>query len=199
LKRLYPIPLMALLVAGALHAEQITSPLSHCTGGTSSDQRQRCDDEASRQVTSGSRITPLEGGWRLVRTKNPSGGADAVSVMHVADSTRSDMGLAGLNLQCGQPGVDVTLVTLEQMRKDERPKVKLAIGSSRREFEAAVQASGALLLPQSATEFAMRDWQNSAELSVEIETNKTAAIRGIIPITGFLTALKTLNANCLAR
>lgn len=199
MKRLCQISLMALLLAGGARAEQITSPMGGCTGSASSDQQRRCDDQASQQVNSGSRITPLDGGWRLVRTKNPSGGADAVSVMHVADSSKSDMGLAGLNLQCAQQGVEVTLVTVEQMRKNERPKVRLAIGGSRREFEAAVHASGALLLPQAATEFAVRDWQSSAELSVEIEANKTVAIRGVVPIAGFANALKTLNATCPVR
>jgi hypothetical protein len=40
------------------------------------------------------------GGWHLVRTRNPYGGADAISIMRTADASRSDLDLAGLMIRC---------------------------------------------------------------------------------------------------
>src|SRR5437899_1091146 len=50
------------------------------------------------------------GGWRLVRTPNPRGGADAVSIMRTADSSRSDIDLAGMAVRCGEIGAEVLVV-----------------------------------------------------------------------------------------
>lgn len=42
----------------------------------------------------------LEGGWRLVKIKNPDGTAEAIPSVRVAD-TATDIGLAGLSLRRG--------------------------------------------------------------------------------------------------
>ncbi|MGY8667472.1 hypothetical protein Q3C01_34675 [Bradyrhizobium sp. UFLA05-109] len=199
MKGLSFVPLLALLLAGSARSEPANPPLKGCISGASADQQRLCDRQASEQLTSASRITALEGGWQLVRTKNPSGGTDAVSVMHVADSSQSDLRLAGLNLQCGQKGVEVILVTLERRSRGDRPKVVLSATGSRSEFEATVvQAGEALLLPQPASDLAVHEWQNSPQLSVEIDA-KPAPIRGVIPIKGLATAMKALTTNCPAR
>ncbi|MGY8679152.1 hypothetical protein Q2941_15325 [Bradyrhizobium sp. UFLA05-153] len=199
MKSLSLLPLLVLLLAGAAQSEPANRPLQRCIPGASADQQRLCDRQASEQLTSASRITALDWGWQLVRTKNPSGGADAVSVMHVADSSKSDLSLAGLNLQCGQKGVEVILVTLERRSRADRPKVALSTTSGRSEFEATVvQAGEALLLPQSASDLAGHDWLNSPQLSVEIEA-KPAPIRGVIPIMGLAAAMKALTTNCAVR
>jgi hypothetical protein len=53
------------------------------------------------------------GTWRLVRTPNPRGGPDAVSIMQTADAARSDIDLAGLTLRCSDSGFDVLVVFLK--------------------------------------------------------------------------------------
>lgn len=199
MKSLSLIPLLALSLAGAARSDSANPPLQDCTSGASADQQRQCDRQAAEQLSSASRITALEGGWRLVRTKNPSGGRDAVSVMHVADSLKSDASFAGLNLQCGPKGVEIILVTLERRSRGDRPKVALSTTGSRREFEATVIQSGeALLLPQTAADLAAHDWQTSPQLSVEIEAGP-APIRGVIPIMGLAVAMKTLTENCSVR
>jgi hypothetical protein len=199
MKNLSFIALLALLLAGSARSEPANPLLQGCISGASADQQRQCDRTASDQLTSTSRITALDGGWQLVRTKNPSGGADAVSVMHVADSSKSDLSLAGLNLQCGQKGVEVILVTLERRSRGERPKVVLSTTGGRSEFQATVVLAGeALLLPQSAADLAVHDWQNAPQLSVEIEA-KPAPIRGVIPIIGLTAAIRMLTASCPIR
>src|SRR5262249_31636324 len=65
------------------------------------------------------------GTWRLVRTPNPRGGPDAVSIMQMADTARSDIDLAGLTLRCSDPGFDVLVVFLKPFPPRRHPKVKL--------------------------------------------------------------------------
>ncbi|NEU97342.1 hypothetical protein [Bradyrhizobium uaiense] len=170
--------------------------MMNCASGVSPEQRRRCDEEAFRQVESGSQSTQLEGGWRLVRSRDPEGGSDAISAMHVVDSSESDPRLAGLSLQCGRDGIDVALIVLEPLARSERPTVALAAGGKRAEFEASVvQGGAALRLPANASKLVAGDWQSTAELSVEIAT-KPNAILGVVPISGLSTALSYLSQNC---
>lgn len=172
--------------------------LQNCSSTAAPDQRQWCDEEAFRQ-TAKSSTTPLEGGWQLVTTKDPAGGADAVSVMHVVDSVKSDLALAGLSLQCGRGGIEVVLIILDRLPRATRPSVILTAGSKRSEFEASVVQGGeALLLPESASNLAAQEWQSVKELLVEIEATPRP-IRGAIPIGGLSVALRHLSQNCPAR
>src|SRR5262245_40626327 len=101
---------MPVASAGYVRAEPPVPGMLDCKSGVSPERRQRCDEEAFRQVETGSQSTQLEGGWRLVKSRNPEGGADAISVMHVVDSAKSDARLAGLSLRCGRDGVEVVLI-----------------------------------------------------------------------------------------
>lgn len=174
--------------------------LRDCVTGLGAEQQQECDREISKQVGGGSNITPLNGGWQLVKTRNLSGGPDAVSVMHVADTKKSDVGLAGLSLQCGRKGIEVVLITLERMSRSDRPKVALSSGTGPMvQLEASVvQAGDALLLPENASELATGDWQRATELSVEIGSKPTP-IRGMVPIGGLAAAYRMLTQSCPAR
>jgi hypothetical protein len=190
---------LLVLTDGSSRAEPPRPGGLNCASGVDAEQRRRCDEEAFRQVESGSQSSQLEGGWRLVKSRNPDGGADAVSVMHVVDSANSDVRLAGLNLQCGKDGIEVVLIVLEPLPRATRPNVVLMTGEKRAEFQASVIQGGvALLLPAGASKLAASDWQNANELSVEIGTTPTA-IRGAVPMAGLATALRYLLQNCHAR
>ena len=191
----------ALLVVadGSSRAEPPRPGMLNCASSVSPEQRQRCDEEAFRQVETGSQSTQLEGGWRLVKSRNPDGGADAISVMHVVDSAKSDARLAGLSLQCGRNGIEIVLIVLERQSRSTRPNVVLITGEKQAEFEASViQGGAALLLPADASKLAAGEWQGATELSVEIATKPTA-IRGTVPIGGLSAALRYLSQNCPAQ
>jgi hypothetical protein len=167
--------------------------------GVSVDQRQRCDKAVSDQLKASSQTTPLDGGWRLVKTRESGGAAEVTSVMHAADTARSDPNLAGLTLHCGRAGIEAVLIVLEPLPHPSHPVVALTAGSKRSEFEASVALNGAaLLLPQTASLLAAGEWQNAPELSIEIAT-KSDPIRGIVPIQGLAAALSALSPNCGAR
>jgi len=142
---------------------------------------------------------PLDGGWRLVKTKNPRGGPDAVSVMHLVDSARSDFGMAGLSLQCGPKGIEVIIVLLEPLSRHAHPAVVITAGSRRFDFEASVTQTGqAVVLPQAASTLAADEWQKITELSLHIETT-TSPIKGVVSIDGLSGAWRSLTPYCAAK
>ncbi len=73
----------------------LNADFKDCSGKLTPGDLQRCEDMFARKVEAGSRTSQLPGGWRLVKTPDPSGGPDAVSVLHAADTTKSDLNFAG--------------------------------------------------------------------------------------------------------
>jgi len=139
------------------------------------------------------------GTWRLVRTRNPRGGPDAVSIMQTADAARSDIDLAGLALRCSDTGYDVLVVLLKPFPPRTHPKVKLTIGGATVHLEATVIPPGAaILLPAEAAMLVKESWQSSSELAIEVEDDSNAT-RGVISLEGLGPALSLLTSNCPSR
>lgn len=137
--------------------------------------------------------------WRLVRTPDPAGGRDAVSITRTADIAKSDLEFAGLMLRCGDRSVEVLIVLVRAFPPRAHPKVKLAAGSSTVELTASVVPPDVLLLlPSDATALATGAWQAATELSVTVE-DQQAAIRGVIPLAALGHALALLRSNCPAQ
>src|SRR6516162_9030326 len=129
------------------------------------------------------------GTWRLVRTANPRGGPDAVSVMQTADATRSDIDLVGLTLRCSDTGFDVLVVFLKPFPPRRHPKVKLTTAGATVHLEATVVSPGAAIsLPAEAAMLVKRSGQSSSELAIEVEDDGNAT-RGIISLAGLGPAL----------
>jgi hypothetical protein len=190
---------LLLLLVDAGRTDTAGQGMRRCTSGVSPEQSRICDEEALKQAETGSQTTQLDGGWRLVKTRNPNGGASAVSVMHLADTSRSDFAMAGFSLQCGQKDIEVALVLLEPLPRRTRPAVVITSGTRRWEFEASVtQAGQALVLPQTASALAAGEWQKASELSLQIETNPTP-IKGVVSIDGLSSAWRSLSPHCAAK
>jgi hypothetical protein len=156
---------------------------------------QRCEDMFARRVRAGSRMSELPGGWRLVKTPDPRGGPDAVSVLHAADIAQSDLSFAGLTFRCSRAGIEALLILLNPLVRGSRYLVFLKSGSTETQFEAtALQGGEVLILPPSATALAGGSWQAVPELSVEIAG--PSPIRGSVPIGGLSDALLALSRSC---
>ena len=69
-------------------------------------------DVGKARDISGSPGSELAGGWHFVRTRNPYGGVDAISIMHTADTSRSDLDLAGLMIRCSERGPEAVIVLI---------------------------------------------------------------------------------------
>ena len=189
----------AFLTTSSGHTEPLRRGLQNCVTGVTPGQRQRCDEEASQQANALTQTTSLPDGWRLVRTKDPSGSAEAVSVMHVVDTTKSDLALAGLSLRCGANGIEVVPIMLEPLPRGSHPSATVTIGSDKVQFEAStIQRGEALLLPPPAASLAAGEWQKAAELGIEIATKPTL-VQGTMQIRGLSDALRALSPYCVGK
>ena len=141
---------------------------------------------------------PKLGNWRLIRTVNPRGGPDAVSMSHTADMTRSDLELAGAMLRCGEKSLEIVIVVVTPFPPHARPGVIIGADGKEWPFDARVVPPGAeLLLPAEAMSLAAGPWQSARELTVKV-TSPEQSFGGVIPIEGLAAALATLAANCPA-
>lgn len=176
----------------------LNADFKDCSGKLTPGDLQRCEDMFARKVEAGSRTSQLPGGWRLVKTPDPSGGPDAVSVLHAADTTKSDLNFAGLTLRCGQTGIETLLILLDPLPRGSQYGVLVKSGSTETPFEAkALQRGEVLLLPPGATALAGGAWQSVPELSVDIAG--PSPIRGSVALGGLAGALSTLSQSCPAR
>lgn len=141
----------------------------------------------------------LTGEWRLVRTPDPKGGPEAISIMHTADASKSDFDLAGLMIRCGKENPEALIVLLRAFPLRERLTVTLGRPGNENRFEATVAPPGtAVLLPPDATRLVTTSWSALKELSIQIENGETK-IRGVVAIAGLQPGLKLLSSSCPAR
>jgi hypothetical protein len=140
----------------------------------------------------------LSGGWHLIRTKNPYGGADAVSVSHTADIGRSDIDLAGVMLRCNEGDMEVIVVAVTPFSPQAKPEVTVRIDAREWRFGAQVIAPGAdLQLPSEAIRLALGPWQSARELTISV-VSQEQSFTGVVPIEGMGQALSALRIYCSA-
>jgi hypothetical protein len=134
--------------------------------------------------------------WRLVRTPNPRGGPDAVSIMRTADLSKSDAELAGLMLRCAPSGVEILIILIAPLSPRARPQVITGSVGNETRFDATVVPPGAaILLPSDASALLNGPWQSLPEISVSVRYDQTS-IQGTVPLSGLSAALGALRANC---
>jgi hypothetical protein len=135
-------------------------------------------------------------GWMLLRSSDPQGGRDAVSMSHTADTVRSDFDLAGMMLKCGEHGTEVAIVALTPLPPRARPEVTISALGQEWRFPATIVPPGAeLVLPRDATRMSNSVWRSAHELSIKVTTPQQS-FAGVIPIDGLAGALATLSTIC---
>jgi hypothetical protein len=163
--------------------------------------RSRAADSNSENVPSSADQTfssELSDGWRLLRTHNPKGGADAISITHPADTLRSDLDLVGLMIRCTDKNPEVLVVVLPTLRAGTRPHITVGAAADATEFLGSIAPPGTLvLLPERASILASGQWQAMQDLFVRIDNDKSA-IHGVIKLTGLPGAFKQLRSACAA-
>jgi hypothetical protein len=136
------------------------------------------------------------GPWRLLRTPNPTGGRDAVSIMRIAEIPDSDLEFAGLMLRCNDTSIEVLVVLVRPLAPLSHPTVEFETESKRVQFAANVVTPGALLLlPPEAAALAAGPWQGLPKLSITVE-DEYGPISGVVSLTGLTNALQVLRSNC---
>jgi hypothetical protein len=139
------------------------------------------------------------GPWRLVRTPNPGGGADAVAITRTALLAKSDANFAGVMLRCAKDDIEVLTVLIEPMPPHARARVRLKAGGVEQRVEATVLPPGvAILLPAEAAALATGPWLLARELELEIDHDQTTT-HGTVGLSDLGPALARLRASCPAR
>jgi len=186
--------LLGAATPGAAQALPGGSSVADCGAIQDAAARLRCFEAANSPQAQ--QEAPVISGWHLVRTPNPETGHEVVSIMRTADTSQSDLGLAGLMLRCGDAGTEVLFAVIEPFPPRAQPQVTLRAGSTNIKLTASIVAPGALvLLPPEASALAEGAWQTATKLDVLI-TDKQDSIRGVIPLTGLKAAVALLQASC---
>jgi len=138
--------------------------------------------------------------WRLVRTADPRGGPDAVSIMRTADTGRSDPDLAGLMIRCQEKqGLGVLLGVVRPFPPRSKRNVAIGSGGVQSVFVAESTDTGtALVLPIDASAFTTGVWRSLNRLEVKI-SDPEADIHGMILLDGVTPAIAKLAASCPPR
>jgi hypothetical protein len=210
------LPVLALLGAatigvafiGRAYPDQSRSPirgLERCRTIMNDAARLRCyESNSSNPANAPPRtLEQAAGSWRLVRTHNPAGGPDAISIMQSADIAKSDTDLAGLMLRCRETRVEVVVVLVRSLPLRAHPRVMTSVPGNSAGFVGTIMPPGAgILLPNEASELAVGPWTAGGELSVQVDaqdSDEPISIRGVIPLTGLGGALPSLLANCASQ
>jgi hypothetical protein len=136
------------------------------------------------------------GAWRLVRTPNPRGGPDAVSVMHTADPSRSDLDFAGLMIRCSQEGSELAIVLLNPFPLQARPHVTFGKPGRETQLQATIGAPGTTVVLKGDPKSILGEaWSAEGDLSVRV-TDGPKSISGVVPLGGIQPAFAQLKANC---
>ncbi len=164
--------------------------------------RLRCFENATSNLAGPARPSPTASqmdGWRLVRTPNPAGGPDAVSVMRTPDLNRSDRDFAGLMIRCSATGEEALIAVISPFPLRAHPRVILDAGGRIEQLQASVVPPGAaLLLPGDARAMVAGPWRSLPELSVDVSDGETR-IRGVVSLLGLPAAIQAIAANCGGR
>jgi hypothetical protein len=135
--------------------------------------------------------------WSLVVTHPPKGGRDAVAIMRTADTSRSDLDLAGLMIRCAEKsGFEVLLAVLRPFPPRAQREVVIDSGTTQVTLQTKISSPGtAFVLPVEATAFTTGPWQGLKELTVAIK-DPDMDIRGVIPLDGIASAMTRLSTSC---
>src|SRR5205807_632099 len=110
----------------------IATPGEGCAGLADAAARIQCYQRALGQpATPGVAPQKPADAWRLVRSRDPRGGPDAVSIMRTADTAASDLELAGLLLRCGEHAPEMRVVVLTPFPPRARPEITITAGASK--------------------------------------------------------------------
>jgi hypothetical protein len=175
----------------------IPASIERCPSITDSRARLQCYERALLGKGSASALPAKAApAWHLVRTRNPRGGDDAVSMMRTADTTASDVDFAGAMLRCGDNALEFVLVVIRPFPPRSHPEIAITAGANELHFEGSVIPPGAeLLLPVGARELAAGPLHSVRSMAVKISLDRVT-IKGHLALDGLDAAVASLASNC---
>lgn len=136
------------------------------------------------------------GSWRLVQTPNPQGGPQAVSIMHTADTSRSDVEFAGLMVRCKNGMSELAIALLNALPLRSHPRVIIGNPENETQFEATIGPPGtAVILPGDPKIVMGNAWQAESDLFIRV-IDGPINISGVVPLAGLQAAFTRLMSSC---
>jgi hypothetical protein len=137
----------------------------------------------------------IAGKWRLLRSPNPRGGQEVISIMATAELSGSDLDFAGLDIRCVDRNIEVLVFLIRPLPPRARPVI--AIGGEK--FQGSVVSPGtSILLPATATALAKTQWRSLPSLSIGVDDDGKTT-HGLVSLEGFDAAMQSLVGSCLTQ
>jgi len=124
----------------------------------------------------------------------------SVAILHTVDFERSNPRLAGLMLRCGRQGIETVIVVVEPYPPHARPQITLrALGQEFRFIGTILPTGAGIRLPSDATGLVTGPWHKASELDIKVTEGDSAAIDGVVALSGLSEALESLNVECVQK
>jgi len=197
------VGLVAVILLGLVKSQAIETSDGNdrCRGLTDLAMQKQCYEiiNGLSGKTNAQGVTLLEG-WQLIKTPDPHGGADAISISHVADFERSDPNLAGILLRCVNHQIELFVIVIEPYPPQIPIDLTLKLGnSSASTYRGSIVPPGVMVrLPVEAATAIFDRRQQTDDLNVSLASRTTQITTGIVKLTGLEQALGTLKTSCAA-
>ena len=192
---------LAFVLVGAASPASAANDITQCRAIEDATARLRCYEsltpppDLQLPPAIGSAAPQSIGQWRLLRTPNPRGGKEAISITRTGELSGSDPDFVGLMVRCAEPDIEVLLILIRPLSFRAHPKVSI----NGAKFESSVAPPGsAVLLPSDVATTARQQWPALASLTFEVEESGTVT-KGLVSLKDFDAALKALTAACPLR
>lgn len=175
--------------------------ISRCRALDNLDAQLKCYEDAANKNTQAVRPpraaspdSQTIGEWRFIRTPNPQGGSEAVSITRPGDLAKSDPNFVGIMIRCAASDIEVLAVLLQPLPPRARPTV-IVNGVK---FDGQVVPPGMVRLPPELSVSARAQWPKLPSVSLQVEEGGTST-KGTVFLDGLDQALEKLTTTCPAR
>jgi hypothetical protein len=122
---------------------QLKSEVERCRRINNEHMRIHCLEQIKAKAAPVRQDQPAASAtWQLVRTRNPSGGPDSISMTKITNPTPAGQGITGLSLRCTEGATTAVLIVLAlPLPQHSHPKVSVEGGARTSEFTASVVPS----------------------------------------------------------
>ncbi|AMN43767.1 hypothetical protein RHPLAN_53510 [Rhodoplanes sp. Z2-YC6860] len=175
--------------------------ITRCRTLDNLDAQLKCYEDAANKNTQMVRPSPggspdsqTIGEWRFIRTPNPQGGSEAVSITRPGDLAKSDPNFVGIMIRCAASDIEVLAVLLQPLPPRARPIVVV----NGVKFDGQIVPPGMVRLPPELSTSARTQWPKLPSVSLQVEEGGTST-KGMVFLDGLDQALEKLTTTCPAR
>jgi hypothetical protein len=116
--------------------------------------------------------------------------------MRTADTSRSDLDLAGLMIRCNSGHTELAIVLLRAFPLRATPLVTFGQAGHERQFKATIGAPGTAVVLSGDPKSNIGDaWQSETDLLIRV-VDGPSSVSGVVALAGIESAFNALVASC---